>query len=149
MNVIVHEHPGKDLRPGGVQSRLSWHSSILSRCDANSMQIYLWMFWTTSPSTVPFYFFQRTQCFLESLPGGCGGEKGAARSIMWLRLPGASSLGFPSVVNLIKPKNTGFRVKPGMTNKGNRFLNHYPRLAGHYQKRMDSSTYWNSLAKPT
>ena len=25
----------------------------------------------------------------------------------------------------IQPRNTGFRVKPGMTNKGKRFLNHY------------------------
>jgi hypothetical protein len=29
----------------------------------------------------------------------------------------------------IQPQNTGFRVKPGMTNKAKTFLNHYNRMS--------------------
>jgi hypothetical protein len=28
----------------------------------------------------------------------------------------------------IQPRNTGFRVKPGMTNEGKKFLNHYTSI---------------------
>jgi hypothetical protein len=32
----------------------------------------------------------------------------------------------------IQPRNTGFRVKPGMTNKGKRFLIHYTRKSSFF-----------------